>query len=45
MPEFKRLVQRRGSTAEIEKGSAFMPKFDAAGLIGAIARTSARARS
>jgi phosphoribosyl-AMP cyclohydrolase len=38
MPEFKTAVYaRRGSASEIEKGGEFQPRFDADGLIGAIA--------
>lgn len=38
MPEFKTpLFARRGSVADVEKGDTFQPKFDAEGLIGAIA--------
>ena len=38
MPEFKSaMFARRGSVADVEKGDTFQPKFDADGLIGAIA--------
>jgi phosphoribosyl-AMP cyclohydrolase len=35
------LFKARGSTPEIEQGSAFMPKFDAGGLISAIVTDAA----
>lgn len=36
------LFAARGSTADIERGTAFQPKFDADGLIGAIVTDAAR---